>query len=605
MKISLVNLEEEIVVDNIAPYIDRVTKYAVEVVNGNVVAGELHRLACQRHLNDLKRQRTKEFPYYYSSEVANNIIDYAETLSIAEGYAPKKIQLLDSQAFDLGCTFGWLKVSNNKRRFRRRYKSVARQNGKTFENGIMGTYIAGFAGYNYGKLFTVATKKRQARLAWEEMSKFISIDPDLAGDDISSEKSGEFAVKDYKSVIIDNVTHCTIEALSKESGLDDGFRAIYASIDEIHQHKNNKIYKALYNGTRALEETLVSMITTRGDKLNSFCKEMDDYCINILRGLATAEDFFVDIYCLDPKDDIWNPDNWIKANPYLCSTPEGIEQLASDAQTAKDMQGEELRDFLTKCLNMWVNNTDNQFIDLEKFKTCASRRKLEDFRAHECWVGLDLSSGGDLTTIALEFESEVDNTKKYYFYSHSFMPKGRLEEHIETDIAPYDLWADKELITITGGASDFKNDYKFIISHLKELQEEYDLKFMGIGIDPHNADGILADLEEFGCPVVIIVQSCKSLNDATVDIQLSTKSLNIEYDEDNELLVWSFANASLVRNSFDEIKVDKKPREKFKRIDPVDACIDAHKLVIESKTKEVVDVDNEMDKYLKTMGWKK
>ena len=89
-----------------------------------------------------------------------------------------------------------------------------------------------------------------------------------------------------------------------------------------------------------------------------------------------------------------------------------------------------------------------------------------------------------------------------------------------------------------------------------------------------------------------------------MDIQLSTKSLNIEYDESNELLVWSFANASIVRNSFDEIKIDKKPREKFKRIDPVDACIDAHKLVIESKTKEVVDVEDEMSKYLEAMGWK-
>ena len=173
---------------------------------------------------------------------------------------------------------------------------MARQNGKTFENGIMGTNIAGFSGYQYGKLFTVATKKRQARLAWEEMSKFINIDKDL----------GEyFNVKDYKSVIEATETFCTIEALSKEAGLDDGFRSIFSSIDELHQHKDNKIYKALYNGTRALPETLVSMITTRGDKLNSFCKEMDDYCIKILRGVTLAEDFFVDIYCLDPGDDIW------------------------------------------------------------------------------------------------------------------------------------------------------------------------------------------------------------------------------------------------------------------------------------------------------------
>lgn len=569
-----------------APIWDRVTQYASEVVSGNVVSGELHRLACQRHLNDLKRQRTDEFPYYYDPVKAQEIIDYAETLTIAEGEAPKAVKLLDSQAFDLGCTFGWFKVSNNKRRFRRRYKSMGRQNGKTFENGIMGTYIGGFGGYNYGKLFTVATKKRQARLAWEEMAKFINIDEDL---------SEFFSVKDYKSTIEALETHCTIEALSKEAGLDDGFRSIFSSIDELHQHKDNKIYKALYNGTRSLPETLVSMITTRGDKLNSFCKEMDDYCIKILRGVTTAEDFFVDIYCLDKNDDIWDEKNWIKANPFLCSTEEGMETLRTDAKTARDMGGSDLRDFLTKCLNMWVQNTDDQFIDVEKWQKCGSDRSILEFKGRKCWVGLDLSSGGDLTTLSLEFEEPDD---RYYLYSHSFMPRGRLEEHIETDLAPYDLWEQMELITVTGGQMDFKNDYKFIINHLKQLKEEYDLTFLGIGIDPHNADGILSDLESFGCPVVIVTQSCKSLNDATVDMQLLCKSEKLEYHNHNELLTWSFINASIVRNSFDEIKIDKKPHERFKRIDPVDACINAHNVMLKNKTKKVVDVNAEVSKYL-------
>lgn len=571
---------------------DRVTEYAKLVVHGPIVAGELHRLACQRHLNDLKRQNTKDFPYYFDVEKADDILNYAETLTIAEGDEPKPVKLIPSQVFDLGCTFGWLKTSNDKRRFRRRYKSMARQNGKTFENGIMGTYIAGFGGYNYGKLFTVATKKRQARLAWEEMSKFITIDPDL---------NELFEIKDYKSTIESLDTHCLIEALSKEAGLDDGFRSIFSSIDEIHQHKDNKIYKALYNGTRSLPETLVSMITTRGDRLNSFCKEMDDYCINILRGNATAEDFFVDIYCLDEHDDIFDEKNWIKANPFLCTNPEQFEVLKMDAQTARDMGGSDLRDFITKSLNMWVENTDDQFINADKWKSCGSDRTLEDFRGRACWVGLDLSSGGDLTTVALEFEEPDD---KYYFYSHSFMPRGRIEEHIETDLAPYDLWESMELITVTGGSGDFKNDYKFIISHLKDLQIEYDLTFKGIGIDPHNADGILADLEAFGCPVVTITQSAKSLNDATVDIQLLVKSQNIEYNKNNELLTWSFVNASIVRNSFDEIKVDKKPGQRFKRIDPVDACVDAHAIMIKYRTKEIVNVESEMDRYLEAMGWK-
>ncbi|WP_455078543.1 terminase large subunit [Peptostreptococcus stomatis] len=579
---------------------DRVTKYAREVVAGNITSGELHRLACKRHLKDLDRQNTEQFPYYYDPDKANEIIDFAETLTIAEGDEPKALTLLDSQAFDLGCTFGWYKASNNKRRFRRRYKSMARQNGKTFENGIIGTYIAGFGGYHYGKLFTVATKKRQARLAWEEMSKFITIDDDL--DDY-------FDVKDYKSTVLAVNTNCTIEALSREAGLEDGFRSIYSSIDEIHQHRDNKIYKALYNGTRSLPETLVSMITTRGDNLNSFCKEMDDYCINILKGTATAEDFFIDIYCLDPDDDIWDPENWKKANPFISADSERFETLKIDAQTAKDMGGSDLRDFITKCLNMWVQNADIQFIQADKWANCGSDRTLEDFRGKSCFVGLDLSSGGDLTTYALEFYEPYVNEaheqkEKYYIYSHSFMPRGRLEEHIATDLAPYDLWEQMELITVTGGVNDYKNDYKFIIKHLKEIKEEYDLTFLGIGIDPHNADGILSELEEFGCPVVLIVQSCKSLNDATVDIQLLVKSGDVEYNKRDELLSWSFLNATIVRNSFDEIKVDKKPGARCARIDPVDATIDAHACRLKNKKSVIVNIDSEMDRYLKAMGWK-
>ena len=576
-----------------APLWDRVTRHARAVVSGQRKAGALHKLACRRHLQDLDRQNSADFPYIWRPEAADEVLQYAETLTVAEGDEPRPVKLLEEQAFDIGCTFGWYRTANNKRRFRRRYKSMGRQNGKTFENGIMGTYIAGFGGYNYGKLFTVATKKRQARLAWEDMQKFITIDPDL---------NEYFVVKDYKSLIEALETHCTIEALSKEAGLDDGFRSIYSSIDEIHQHKDNKIYKALYNGTRALPETLVSMITTRGDRLNSFCKEMDDYAAKILKGLATAEDFFVDIYCLDPDDDIWDPDNWIKANPFICAPGNEalFEVLKQDAQTARDMGGADLRDFLTKALNMWVENTDDAFINTEKWKKCGSDRTLEDFRGRTCWVGLDLSSGGDLTTLALEFEEPDD---RFYIWSHSFMPRGRLEEHIETDLAPYDLWVEMELITVTGGATDYKNDYKFIIKQLAELVKTYDLTIAAIGIDPHNADGILADLEAFGAPVVIITQSARALNDATVDIQLLVKSESIEYNRNNELLTWSFINARTVRNSFDEVKVDKRPGQQYKRIDPVDAAIDAHAVRIKSRPEEQVDVESELTNYLDMMGW--
>lgn len=572
---------------------DRITSYAEAVVKDPAGhgAGKLHVLACKRHLNDLERAGTPEFPFIWDEKAGLRVLQYAETLTVIEGREPKPLHLLDCQAFDLGATFGWKRLDGN-RRFRRRYKSVARQNGKTFENAIMGTYIANFSGYKYGKLFTCATKHAQAKLAWDEMSKFIKADTDM---------SELFRIQEYKSLITALETLCTIEALSKERSLDDGFRSIFASVDEIHQHPDNSIYKAIYNGQRFLPEALTSMITTRGKKLNSFCKEMDDYCVAILHGISTANDFFIDIYSLDEHDDIWSPENWIKANPLLGSTAHGREQLRIDSETARDMGGADLRDFITKSLNMWVVNSDDAYVDAAKLTASGSDRTIEDFRGRSCYIGIDFSSGGDLTTIALEF---VDDDGIYIF-SHSFMPRGRIEEHIITDLEPYDVWEQMELITVTGGETDFKNDYKFAIRYLANLIVEYELTIVAIGYDPHNADGILSDLEEFGVPLMMITQSARFLNDGTVDLRLLIKSGKFEYDRRNELLAKSFLNATIVRNSFNEEKVDKRDGARTKRIDPVDACIDAHTVYLKTREAVKVDVETELENYLKMMNWKR
>ena len=349
---------------------DRATAYAEQVVAGDVVAGELHIQACRRHLRDLERQGTDEFPYLWRPEKSEEILDFAETLTIMEGDEPRPVRLYGCQTFDLGVPMGWVNRKGY-RRFRRKYKSVARQNGKTFENGITAAYLAGFGGYRFGKLFTVATKKRQARLAWEDVERFILADGDLMEC---------FRIQDYKSLITAWETGCTIEALSREGGLDEGFRSIYASIDEIHQHRDNKIYKAIYNGQRSLKEALTSMITTRGDDLNSFCFEMDEYCQAILAGGSTAENFFVDIYSLDDGDDIFAPEYFLKSNPVLCQTEEGMETMMADAQTARDAGGRELADYITKCQNMWSENADEKLVTPAILTKCRSPLTLERFR---------------------------------------------------------------------------------------------------------------------------------------------------------------------------------------------------------------------------------
>ena len=565
---------------------DRATEYARAVVDGSVIACEAHRQACERHLRDLERQGTESFPYIWRPDKSNRIIEYGEKLTLIKGARPRPVRLYGFQDFDLGVPMGWYKLNGN-RRFRRKYKSVARQNGKTFENGLTLSYIARYGGYNFGDLYTVATRQAQAKIAWDAVKLFIQADPNLAE---------LFDVKEYNLKITARKTGCTIEALSKERAQLDGFQSIASSIDEIHQHKDNSIYKAIYDGTRALPETLVSMITTRGKRQNSFCGEMDRYALNILAGAAVAEDFFVDIYTLD-KGDVWTDENvWIKANPLLARTPEGMETLRLDAQTAQDMGGEELRDFLVKGLNLWPFNDDQLYIPTEWWmRSLSDDVTLDRFAGCSCFVGIDLSSGGDLCSVALEFPQ----ADEIYVFSHSFMPRGRYEEHILEDLAPYDVWLEKGLLTVTGGQSDYKNDYSFIVSYLAELQERYGFNFQGIGYDPHNADGFLAMLEQFGCPLVMVTQSARNLSAATEDFRLNLKSGHVHADAKNELLTWSMANARVVKNSFGEMKIDKEPNAKKKRIDPVDALIDAHYLSMKPPAAAPVDVNAEMEGYLK------
>ena len=168
-----------------------------------------------------------------------------------------------------------------------------------------------------------------------------------------------------------------------------------------------------------------------------------------------------------------------------------------------------------------------------------------------------------------------DKEKKYFVDSHSFIPARRIAEHIKTDNAPYDMWKMKELLTVTETLGGIKTDYKYIISYLKDIIEKHSLRVKMICYDPHNADAFLSDIEELGYDSVMIVQSARNLNDPTVDFRLEVEAGNVSYNKENGLLTWSIANAKTVSNSFGEIKIDKDLRTK--RIDPVDAIIDAWK----------------------------
>lgn len=565
--------------------IDRVTAYCHAVLSDEIIAGELVKDSCRRHLADLEKSKLAPYKYEFNIEQSLDIIDFAETLTIAEGEEPIKVTLYPFQAFILGSLNGWIIKGTGYRRFRTSYVQLGRQNGKSFLNGILAAYYGNFAGYNYGQIYCTATKKKQAKIVFDEVVKFIKSDEDL---------TELFKIKEYSSEIICHITNSVIAALSKDTNSIDGFRPFLGIVDEYHAHKTNQMYKLLEGGIKKMKEALISIITTAGFDLQSPCFSQYEYCKGILKGAFINDTQYVFIAQLDDDDDIWDFRNWVKANPALAYDPVALENMKPIAEQVRITSGEDLRDFLTKQLNIWVQFSDNQYILLDDWRKGASDLTLEDFRGQECTIGLDLSSGGDLTSYGLEFQFYKDGVLKYFLHSHSFIPKNRVEEHIKSDNAPYDMWIKEGLLTVTETNDGIKTDYKYILKSLKELRDKYDLKYKQLGYDPHNADAFLSDLDEICEDCIEIYQTHKYLNDATEDLRLEVKAGNVLYNRKNELLTWSMINAKTVSNGYGEIKIDKDKRQK--RIDPVDSIIDAHKLVF--KKLEKFDINKSIDEFL-------
>lgn len=319
---------------------DRCTQYALDVVAGVIIAGEYVRLACQRHLDDLEKAKAAPYKYYFDVEKSEEIINFAEELTIAEGDEQENVTAYPFQCFILGSLNGWRTKEKGHRRFRTSYVQLGRQNGKSFINGILACYYGNFDGYKYGKIFCTATKQDQANIVFDEIVKFINSDEDL---------SEWFKVHEHNHTIDCLCTHSEIKALSGDTKSLDGHRAYLGIVDEYHAHKTNQMYKLLEGGIKKLKSALISVITTAGFDLKSPCYKLYEYCCNLLKGVFENDSQFVYIAQLDTADDLYKKENWIKANPILEYDEDALENLVPVANTARDMGGEDLRDFLVNC----------------------------------------------------------------------------------------------------------------------------------------------------------------------------------------------------------------------------------------------------------------
>ncbi len=157
-----------------ADSIDPVTAYAERIVRGELPAGKYHRLGCQRHLRDMAHQRTPAFPYYLDLARAERFFRFVEQLSHYKGeWSGQRIHLEPWQKFVTGSQFGWTHQHTGLRRFRTWFDQVPRKNGKTLLAAVGLLYLTFFDGEAGAEGYSVATKRDQAKIAFNDCRKLV------------------------------------------------------------------------------------------------------------------------------------------------------------------------------------------------------------------------------------------------------------------------------------------------------------------------------------------------------------------------------------------------------------------------------------------------
>ena len=112
-----------------------VSLYALDVLEGNIIAGDLVRMACERHLLDL--ETGAERGLYFDTNAASMICRFAGMLQHTVGpKAGKPLTLEPWQVFRHGSMFGWKRSDTGARRFRDSYHQVGKKNGKTTDTAV-------------------------------------------------------------------------------------------------------------------------------------------------------------------------------------------------------------------------------------------------------------------------------------------------------------------------------------------------------------------------------------------------------------------------------------------------------------------------------------
>lgn len=506
--------------------LDPVRAYARAVVAGRVVAGDLVRQACRRHLDDLRDQRARGL--VWRQERADFALSVFALLKLPSG-GPFVLQ--PSQQFIVGSLFGWY-LADGSRRFRTAYIEEGKGNGKTPMAAGIG--IIGALERRAAEVYTAGVTRDQANYLLNDARQII---------EASSALRSRFEIGAHNLAVTAMASY--MRPVSSEARSLDQKRVHMALIDEIHEHETDLVVEKMRAGTKGDDSALILEITNSGYDRHSICWQHHQYSRQVLSGVVPNDSWFAYIAALDAGDSWTDEAVWPKANPLLGVTVTH-RYLREQVQEALDMPAKAA---LVQRLNFCIwNEASVGAIEMTRWDAEPCQRPGEFPAGAECWGGLDMSTTTDLSAWVLLREDEYGDL---HVRARFWCPQEGIALRSRRDHVPYELWAREGWITPTpGNVVDYDRVREDISADAEELEVRE------AGYDRWNTTQLVTQLMSDGATMVPVGQGYASLSAPTKEWLAKIAAGKVRHGG-NPVLRWMAANLVAEQDAAGNIKPSK------------------------------------------------
>ncbi len=529
-----------------------IEQYYQAIENGSVVTSKRVKKQYHKLVQDMEHHDK----YIFDEDKAMRPIQFIEKFCRhSKGELAGKPLVLDLfQKAYISALFGFVDKDSGLRRYTESFFFVGRKNGKTTMLSAIALYMMIADGESGSEVYSVASKRDQANILFDQAHEMIVQSPDL-NKNIRKRKSDLYFAHNFSKM----------QSLGKNSNSLDGLNAHLVVIDELHSIQDRNLYEVMKQSQSARTQPLLIMITTAGTHRGTIFDDMYEYACNVVDGQFTDDNFLPIIYELDHKAEYKLPDCWQKANPALGVSKKREDIERKVARADNDMNY--LTGILTKDFNIRevANNAWLTFDAINNEDTF----NIKDFEGRYAIGGADLSVTTDLSCATLLFVDPETETR--YVHQMYWLPEDNLYKRVHEDKIPYDKWYEQGWLRLCRGNTI---DYSDITDWFLEMMNENEVTPLWIYYDNYSARYFVSEMESFGFKMIRTHQGAKTLSLPMQNLGADLQKHKVNYNN-NPILKWCFTNVGVETDRNGNI-VPIKNQSPKRRIDGVASLLDAY-----------------------------